>query len=142
MVITVGDLNDPAAFGELSRTVHVEKWLALSPLLARCDAVLCHAGSGTTLAALAAGLPLVLVPQGADQFDNARACERAGAARVLMPDRVTPAAVRDAVRTVLQDDSTERAAARTLAAEIAAMPSATRVVNELMSIAARSGATA
>ncbi len=142
VVMTVGDLNDPAAFGELSPTVHVEKWLALSPLLARCDAVLCHAGSGTTLAALAAGLPLVLVPQGADQFDNARACERAGAARVLMPDRVTPAAVRDAVRTVLQDDSTERAAARTLAAEIAAMPSATQVVNELMSIAARSGATA
>ena len=111
-------------------------------LLARCDAVLCHAGTGTTLAALAAGLPLVLVPQGADQFDNARACERAGVARILLGDQVTPAAVRDAVRTVLQDDSTERAAARTLAAEIAVMPSATDVVNELISITDRSGAAA
>jgi UDP:flavonoid glycosyltransferase YjiC (YdhE family) len=142
VVVTVGDLNDPSAFGALPPTVHVEKWLPLSPLLPRCDAVLCHAGTGTTLAALAAGLPLVLVPQGADQFDNARACERAGVARVLMPDQVTPAAVRDAVSTVLRDDSPERAAARVLAAEIAAMPSAVDVVNELMSIAERPGAAA
>ena len=140
VVLTVGDLNDPAAFGELPPTVHVEKWLPLSPLLPRCDAVLCHAGTGTTLAALAAGLPLVLVPQGADQFDNARACERAGAARILMPDQVTPAAVRDAVWTVLRDGSSERAAARTLATEIAAMPSAAEVVNKLMSIVDRPGA--
>jgi UDP:flavonoid glycosyltransferase YjiC (YdhE family) len=140
VVITVGESNDPTAFGELSPTVHLEKWLPLAPLLPRCDAVLCHAGTGTTLAALAAGLPLVLVPQGADQFDNARACERAGAARILLPDQVTPAAVRDAVRTVLPDDSSERAAARTLAAEIAAMPSAAELVNELMSTADRTGA--
>ena len=65
--------------------------------LPRCDAVLCHAGTGTTLAALVAGLPLVLVPQGADQFDNARACQRAGAAKVLVPDDVDPRAVREAV---------------------------------------------
>lgn len=84
-----------AALGELPPTVHVEKWLPLAPLLPRCDAVLCHAGTGTTLAALAAGLPLVLVPQGADQFDNARACERAGAALVLTPDPVSPSADHD-----------------------------------------------
>ena len=83
MVVTVGNLNDPAALGNSRANVHVEQWLPLAPLLPRCAAVLCHAGTGTTLAALAAGLPLVLVPQGADQFDNAQACERAGAARVL-----------------------------------------------------------
>ena len=142
VIVTVGELNDPTAFGELPPTVHVEKWLPLSTLLPHCAAVLCHAGTGTTLAALAAGLPLVLVPQGADQFDNARACERAGAARILLPDQVTPAAVREAVRTVLGHDSSERAAARTLAAEIAAMPSAVEVASALMSIADRPEATA
>ena len=84
----------------------------------------------------------MLVPQGADQFDNARACERAGAARILMPDQVTPAAVRDAVRTVLRDDSSERAAARILAGEIAAMHSAAEAVEDLTSIADRPGAAA
>lgn len=133
VIVTVSDLNDPAALGELPATVHVERWLPLAPLLPRCDAVLCHGGTGTTLAALNAGLSLVLVPQGADQFDNASACQRAGAARVLMPDEVTAASVRDAMRAVLAPDSPERAAAKRMAAEIAAMPSATDVAKHLES---------
>jgi UDP:flavonoid glycosyltransferase YjiC (YdhE family) len=135
VVVTVSELHDPAALGELPPTVHAEQWLPLAPLLPRCDAVICHGGTGTTLAALVAGLPLVLVPQGADQFDNARACERAGAARVLNPGEVTPHAVHGAVRAVLTDGSPERAAAQAIAGEIAAMPSAAQVARELQMIA-------
>jgi UDP:flavonoid glycosyltransferase YjiC (YdhE family) len=131
VVVTVGNLNDPAALGNSRANVHVEQWLPLAPLLPRCAAVLCHAGTGTTLAALAAGLPLVLVPQGADQFDNARACERAGAARVLMPDRVTAAAVSDSVGAILDNRSGERTGALRLAGEIAAMPPAAHAVEAL-----------
>ena len=122
VVVTVGELNDPAALGEQPANVHVERWLPLAPLLPRCAAVVCHAGSGTTLAALTAGLPLVLVPKGADQHTNAAACQRAGAARTLAPDQLTPEAVRAAVRAILAPGATEAAAARRLAAEIAAMP--------------------
>jgi UDP:flavonoid glycosyltransferase YjiC (YdhE family) len=96
--------------------------------------VVCHAGTGTTLAGLVAGLPLVLLPQGADQFDNARACQRAGAAEVLLPEEVTPDAVREAVRRVLPEDSSYRRAVRALAAEIAEMPSAADVATELKSV--------
>ena len=142
VVVTVSRLHDPAALGELAPTVHVEQWLPLAPLLARCDAVVCHAGTGTTLASLAAGLPLVLIPQGADQFDNARACQRAGAARVLLGDQVTPNAVREAVAAVLPDASPERTAARGLAAEIAAMPSSTEVAHTLKAFAERAHAAA
>jgi MGT family glycosyltransferase len=135
VIVTVSELNDPDALGELPASVHVERWLPLAPLLPRCDAVICHAGTGTTLAALAAGLPLVLVPQGADQFENARAAEQAGAARVLLRDQLTATAVRDAVRAVLADDSPERAAAREIAAQIATMPSPAQVARDLNSIA-------
>ncbi len=137
IIVTVSELGDPAALGELPPTVHVERWLPLAPLLPRCDAVICHAGTGTTLGALAAGLPLVLVPRGADQFDNARACERAGAGRVLMPEQVTPASVREAVRAVLADGSPERTASRALATEIARMPSPAEVAKDLESIGER-----
>jgi UDP:flavonoid glycosyltransferase YjiC (YdhE family) len=132
-VVTVSELNDPAALGDLPPSVHVERWLPLAPLLPRCDAVLCHGGTGTTLAALVAGLPLVMVPQGADQFDNARACERAGVARVLRPDQITADAVADAVSAVLAPGSPERAAAQEIAGEIAEMPSAEEVVEVLQS---------
>ena len=43
-------------------------------ILPRCAAVVAHAGSGSVIGSLAHGLPLVLVPQGADQFDNAARC--------------------------------------------------------------------
>jgi UDP:flavonoid glycosyltransferase YjiC (YdhE family) len=62
VVVTVSRLHDPSVLGELPPTVHVEQWLPLAPLLAHCDAVVCHAGTGTTLASLVAGLPLVLTP--------------------------------------------------------------------------------
>lgn len=142
LVVTVSNLHDPSALGQLPANVHAERWLPLAPLLPRCDAVLCHGGTGTTLAALAAGLPLVLVPQGADQFDNARACQRAGAARVLAPSEVTAEAVRAAVRAVLLNDSGERQAARAVASEIAAMPSAADIANSLAAVAKHSAAPA
>ena len=131
LVVTVGQLNDPATLGTQPANVHIERWLPLAPLLPRCDAVVCHAGSGTTLAALACGLPLALVPQGADQFTNAAACLRAGVARVLQPDAVTSTTVREAVTAILRTGSSEHEAARRVAAEIAAMPSATDVAQHL-----------
>jgi UDP:flavonoid glycosyltransferase YjiC (YdhE family) len=136
LVVTVSELHDPAALGPLAPNVHVEQWLPLAALLPRCDAVLCHAGSGTTLAALTAGLPLVLVPDGADQFTNADSCQDAGVARVIAPDRLTPAAVRDAVRAVIAADSGERAAARRVAAEIVGMPSVADVAHQLEDLVA------
>jgi len=124
LVVTIGSNNDPGSLAELPANVHVYRWLPLRPLLGRCDAVVCHGGSGTTLAALHAGLPLVIVPQGADQFENAAACEKSGTARVLRPGDVEPGAIRDAVLAVIAAHSTERSAARAVAAEIAAMPTA------------------
>lgn len=136
VVATVSKLHDPAALGELPDTVHVEQWLSLAALLPHCAAVVCHAGTGTVLAALASGLPMVLIPQGADQFENAEACLKAGAARVLIGDAVTPTAVAEAARAVLAEGAPEAAAARAIAAEIAAMPTATAVAARLTTPAA------
>ena len=131
LVATVSELYDPAALGPQPANVHVERWLPLAPLLPRCDVVVCHAGSGTTLAALTAGLPLVLVPQGADQHTNADACQRVGVARVFDGDAVTSTAVRDVVMAIVEPGSIEQTAARRIAAEITAMPAATEVARRL-----------
>ncbi|HEX2850966.1 MAG TPA: glycosyltransferase [Acidimicrobiales bacterium] len=139
LVVTISEMNDPAALAAQPPNVHIERWLPLAPLLPRCDAVVCHAGSGTTLAALTAGLPLVLVPQGADQHTNAEACHRAGVARVLAGEAVTSTSVRDAVMAVLDRGSPERDVAHRIAREIASMPPAADVVPKLVDLA---GATA
>lgn len=137
LVVTVSEFHDPAALGALPPNVHVERWLPLTAVLPGCDAVLCHAGSGTTLAALTAGLPLVLVPDGADQFENAESCRSAGVARTLMPGDVSPTAVRDAIRLILTLGAPERERARQIADEITAMPSAAAVAAELEQLVAR-----
>lgn len=142
LVVTVSELHDPAALGELPASVHIERWLPLAAILPRCDAVLCHAGSGTTLAALTAGLPLVLVPDGADQFINADSCQAAGVGRVLLPNQLTAVAVRDAVRAILAPDSRERAAARRTAREIAELPAAAVVGDQLEHLVADRRSTA
>ena len=73
------------------------------------------------MGALAHGLPLVLLPLGADQPANAQAAEAAGVALVLDPARMTPVDVRDAVRAVLMQRD-YRHHARRLQTEIMALP--------------------
>ena len=127
VVATLGEHIDPVSLGPQPRHVHLERWLPLPRLLLRCSLVVCHAGSGTLLASLAAGLPLLLLPRGADQFENAAASERARVARVLLPDAFTPNAVASEVEQLLMSESYRRAAA-CLRLEIEAMPAPSAVV--------------
>lgn len=120
VLVTVGHEGDPSALGAVADNATVERFVPQATLLPRCAAVVHHCGGGTTFGALAHGLPQVAIPQGADNFVNAAMLERAGAAVALRGD-VTATAVRDAVRAVLAEPGFT-AAARTAAAEIAAMP--------------------
>jgi UDP:flavonoid glycosyltransferase YjiC (YdhE family) len=98
-------------------------------LLARADLVVHHGGSGTTLGALAAGTPQLVLPQGADQFANAEALCRRGVA--LRLDEVSADAVTEQATRLLQYDSGFRDAAYTLAGEVAGMPSPEEVAHRL-----------
>ena len=88
---------------------------------------MCHAGSGTLLASLAAGLPLLLLPRGADQFENAAASARAGVGPVLPPETLSANAIAQEVEHLLMADAYRHAAAR-LRAEIEAMPALSAVL--------------
>jgi MGT family glycosyltransferase len=138
LIVTVGPSRDPAELGPQPPNVHVERYVPQSLLLRRCDVVVAHGGSGTMLAALNEGLPLLLLPQGANQFWNAERCAELGAGIRLLPDEVTPASVRRAV-TTLRTDPTFRERAQALAAEISAMPGPEELVPVLEQLAARRG---
>lgn len=131
VIATVGRDNDPAALAPLPDNAIVEQYVSQSFILPRADAVVAHGGSGSTLAALAHGLPTLLLPGGADQFDNAGQARSLGVARMLMPDELTADAAREAVVALLEEPS-YRSAAQRLAAEIAAMPSPDEVVPILL----------
>jgi UDP:flavonoid glycosyltransferase YjiC (YdhE family) len=96
--------------------------------LPKCHAVVAHAGSGSVLAALAHGLPLVLLPQGADQFDNAATCTAHGVAEAIMPPDLAADRLGDALQRVLAEPA-YTAAAAALAEEIASMPTPASVAD-------------
>ena len=130
LIVTVGRHNDPASLGPQPDDVHVHRYIPQGVLLPRCDAVITHGGSGTTLGALAFGVPLVLLPQGADQYANAERIAAAGAGLQLLKDDVSADAVRDSVRNVLDDASYKHAAER-IQAEIHDMPDARDAVTRI-----------
>ena len=117
----------PGDLGSLPDNVIAHAWVPQAALLPRASVVVHHGGSGTTLGALAAGVPQLVLPQGADQFANADALTRAGAALTLTEP--TADAIATHTKTLLGDD--HRHAARTVATEIAAMPSPTDVARQL-----------
>jgi MGT family glycosyltransferase len=134
LVVTVGHDRDPTALGPQPAHVVVERYIPQTQLLPACDVVASHAGSGTTLAALAMGIPQLCIPQRADQFLNAEAVARAGAGLAIQPSEVDATAVAKATRQLLDVPSFLRAA-RTVADEIAAMPSPDDVATVLETLA-------
>jgi UDP:flavonoid glycosyltransferase YjiC (YdhE family) len=130
VLLTTGWQNDPAELRAIPANATVERFVPQNEVLPRCSLIATHAGSGSMLGALAHGVPLLAVPYSADQFDNAAAATAAGAARVVMPDELSESAIRQAARALL-DDPSYSGAARHLAAEIAAMPDAAHVAQQI-----------
>ncbi|MDA0166906.1 glycosyltransferase [Solirubrobacter ginsenosidimutans] len=81
LMTTGADLD----LGDVPANVRVERWVPQPEALARASLVVCHGGSGTVLGALAAAIPLIVMPMFDDQFANARALEAVGAAVVAEP---------------------------------------------------------
>lgn len=127
VIVTVGEDVDPDVLGRQPGTVHVVRYLPQERLLSRCDVMVSHGGSGAVLGAATAGVPMLVIPQGADQFLNASRVEAAGLGLVLGPDALATSAVRDAVARLL-GTAGYRLAARSERSAIERMPEPGSVV--------------
>jgi len=134
IVMTVGEHQDPAALSPFPPNARVERFVPQASLLPQTAVVIHHGGAGTTFGALAHGVPQVIIPQGADNFDHAAMCTRAGNAVTILPGHVDPTAVANAVHRVLREPGYADAA-RTTAAEIEAMPGPDAVADALRAYA-------
>jgi UDP:flavonoid glycosyltransferase YjiC (YdhE family) len=125
VLLTVGRELDLPALPQAPDNVRVERWVPQQDVLGHAAAAVVHGGSGSTLGAIAAGVPLVVVPLFADQPQNARRVAEVGAGLAVEPNRedvgATASPLRDAIESVLSDPSYgERA--RALADELRAEP--------------------
>lgn len=142
VLLTVGRRFDLSSLGRIPSNVHVEPWVDQDDVLAVAELVVCHGGSGTTFGALAAGVPLVLVPVFADQFANAQRVAESGAGVVVDSGRSSDGhrqhlrqedapRVTEAIRAV-RTHSTYRERARSIAAEMAGAPTARSLLEGLL----------
>jgi UDP:flavonoid glycosyltransferase YjiC (YdhE family) len=85
------------------RNARIVDWVSYARTMPRARAVVCHAGHGTLVRALASGVPVVACPHAGDMAENAARIRWAGLG-VSLPRRFqTPRGVRLAVRRLLGD---------------------------------------
>jgi MGT family glycosyltransferase len=116
-VVTTGPTIDPAEF-DAPANVAVVRSAPHGALLRDAALFITHAGHGSTLRPLMVGAPLLCLPMGRDQHDNAARVTRRGAGLTL-PIGASPDAIVVAVRRLL-DDPAFKAAAETLGAAVRA----------------------
>ena len=135
-VVVTTAAHDPAKF-HVPSNAHVERFLPHAPILAHAACVVSHGGQGITQKALAAGVPLCVVPFSRDQFDVARRVEHNDAGVRLHHKRLNPARLRSAVQVAM----TKRASAERIAeafAHAGGPPAAATAAEELLTATAGS----
>jgi UDP:flavonoid glycosyltransferase YjiC (YdhE family) len=128
-----GTLRSPAP-----PNVHVERFVPHAAVMPDAAAVVTHAGLGTVHVALAHGVPLVCLPIGRDQPDNAARVAWHGAGLRLSPTG-SPVVIARAVDRVLRDPGFA-VSARRLAGAFALERAADRALETLETLAVRAPA--
>jgi UDP:flavonoid glycosyltransferase YjiC (YdhE family) len=116
-----------AARGPLPPNVTTTDWLPFADVLPHVAGVVHHGGAGTVMAALAAGVPQVVVPGAGDRTVHARLVADRGAGLAVPASDITAGTLERLVT-----DPGLGAAAREVAAEIAAMPAPGELVEPLL----------
>jgi len=132
-VVTTGPTIDPAEFAAPDN-VAVVRSASHGDLLKGAALFVTHAGHGSTLRPLMAGVPLLCLPMGRDQHDNAARVAHRGAGLTLPAD-AGPDQIAAAVRRLL-DEPAFKAAAETLGAAIRADEAARDAAAALEALAA------
>jgi len=104
-------------------------------VLPHVDLVVSHGGAGTTLGAIEAGLPHLLLPfESQSQVGSAAALERLGAGITLAPDDRSSGRIAAAARQLLEDPR-HRVASMAVRASLDELPDPSSVVRRLVEVA-------
>jgi UDP:flavonoid glycosyltransferase YjiC (YdhE family) len=130
VLVTIGDERDPAELGPMPPKVDVMRWVAQADVMPHASVMVGHGGSGSTLLAFTAGVPVALIPLFVDGPTNAERVAATGAGIALSD----PSELAGAVARLLLVPSYRRSAAE-IAGEIRALPPVDDAVDSLLAIA-------
>lgn len=124
-ILALGDV-DLSDYGELPPNVRQVGWVPLTVLLESCAAIVHHGGGSTTLTALEAGIPQLIVPTHGDQPINGDAVQDRGIGLTASVPEVDAALL----RKLLEDKGFNTSAAE-VRAEMRSLPSPLSLVPRL-----------
>jgi MGT family glycosyltransferase len=114
------------------------EWLSYGQTMPGCDLVVCHAGHGTLMRALASSCRVLAVPHVGDMAENAARVDWSGAGVRLPWPLLSPRTLRLAVRRALGEDGLATRAAE-LGAWAETHPGAARAADLVEDLARRGG---
>ncbi|MGX7825637.1 macrolide family glycosyltransferase [Actinokineospora sp. 24-640] len=129
-VMTVADGLDPAELGELPPNVEVHRFVPHVAVLEHASLCVTHAGMGTAMEALRAGVPMVCVPTSALDRPTAKRVTDLGLGAALDPNSLSGDDLVAAITAVMGDPATA-ANATAMAAAIADAGGAGRAADEI-----------
>jgi MGT family glycosyltransferase len=103
-VLATTGSTDPNTF-EVPDNARVERYVPHGKVIENAACVVCHGGMGITQKALAAGVPVCVIPFGRDQLEVARHVEVCDAGTRLLPKKLNPAKVRAAVYQAIKKNA-------------------------------------
>ncbi|THC54251.1 macrolide family glycosyltransferase [Streptomyces sp. A1499] len=112
VVLQIGKHVDPAELGPVPDSVEVRSWVPQMAILEQADAFVTHAGMGSSSEGLCCGVPMIAVPQGAEQPMNADRLVELGVARRLDTEAATASALREALLDLTSDPGVAERCAR------------------------------
>ena len=128
VLLTTGHSLDPESLRPWPANAHVRQWWPQDQVMPLASAMVGHGGFGTTMAALEAGVPQVVLPLFAfDQWVNAGRVQAVGAGRMLDGGAAATTELAAAVAEVTHDPA-YRQRAETLAADFTALPDVATLV--------------
>ncbi|MFC9946860.1 macrolide family glycosyltransferase [Streptomyces pratensis] len=112
VVLQIGKHTDPGELGAIPGNVEVHSWVPQLAILEQADAFVTHAGMGGSSEGLYTGVPMIAVPQGAEQFMNADRLVGLGVARRIDTADATAVSLRTALTELVADPDVARRSAR------------------------------
>jgi UDP:flavonoid glycosyltransferase YjiC (YdhE family) len=109
-VVVTATRQDVVKLGSVEPSIRVLEHCPLRLLLPTCDAVVHHGGAGTTLTAVSAGVPQVVLTYASEQARNGERVVNAGIGRHLPGHLVDVEQISAAVADVVSDSSYGRSA--------------------------------
>lgn len=112
VLMSTGNGISPEAFGALPENIAIHAWVAQLEVLKRAGLFITHAGLGSVHDGLYFGVPLLLVPQQAEQTLIALRVVELGAGLMLESAEVNPESLRTNAARLLTDSRFKREAVR------------------------------